>query len=174
MFGRKLTEFEDVKQALVAYVTRAGEKLRRDGLAARHMTVFLHNSPFATSEGYFSNAASFQLAYPTSDTAELIGYAVPALRRIFRQGPHYAKCGVMLDELTAAGSGQKDLFDARDEERSGRLMAALDTLNRRMGRDTVFFAGSGVRRDWKAFANMRSRHFSTNWKQLLLVHPSKI
>ena len=32
MFGRKLTEFEPVKQALVAYVTRAAEKLRRDGL----------------------------------------------------------------------------------------------------------------------------------------------
>lgn len=171
MFGRKLTDFEDVKQALVAYVTRAGEKLRRDGLTARHMTVFLHNSPFATSEGYFSNAASFQLAYPTSDTAELIGYAVPALRRIFRQGPHYAKCGVMLDELTAAGSGQRDLFDARDEERSGRLMAALDTLNHRMGRDTVFYAGSGVRRDWKAFANMKSWHFTTDWRQLMAVRP---
>ena len=30
MFGRKLTEFEPIKEALVAYVTRAGEKLRRD------------------------------------------------------------------------------------------------------------------------------------------------
>ena len=52
MFGRKLTEFEPVKEALVAYVTRAGEKLRRDKLAARHMQVFLHNSPFATAEPY--------------------------------------------------------------------------------------------------------------------------
>jgi impB/mucB/samB family C-terminal domain len=51
MFGKKLTEFEPVKQALVAYVTRAAEKLRRDGLAARHMQVFLHNGvPIATEK----------------------------------------------------------------------------------------------------------------------------
>ena len=56
MFGTKLTEFEPVKQALVAYVTRAGEKLRRDGLLARHMQVFMHNSPFDRREAYFSNA----------------------------------------------------------------------------------------------------------------------
>jgi DNA polymerase V len=69
MFGRKLTDFEPVKEALVAYVTRAGEKLRRDKMVARHMQVFLHNSPFATAEAYFSNATSFQLPHPTSDTA---------------------------------------------------------------------------------------------------------
>ena len=53
MFGRKLTDFEPVKEALVAYVTRAAEKLRRDRLLARHMQVFLHNSPFATDRAVF-------------------------------------------------------------------------------------------------------------------------
>ena len=63
MFGKKLTEFEPVKEALIAYVTRAGEKLRRDRLLARHMQVFIHNSPFATSEPYYSNASGFQLPH---------------------------------------------------------------------------------------------------------------
>ena len=31
-------------------------------------------------------------------------------------------------------------------------MTALDAINRRMGRDTVFDAGAGIHRDWKAFA----------------------
>jgi DNA polymerase V len=169
MFGRKLTELEPIQQALVAYVTRAGEKLRRDGLAARHMTVFLHNSPFANNEAFYSNGAGFQLAYPTSDTGELIRHAVVALERIYRPGFHYSKCGVMLDELVPRGSGQQDLFDGRDEARSRRLMAALDTVNRRMGRDTVFYAGSGIRRDWRAFANMKSQRFTTDWAQLMRI-----
>src|SRR5262245_5666837 len=75
-FGKKLTEFEPVKQARVAYVTRAGEKLRRDHRHARHMTVFLHNSPFATNEAHYSNEASLRLPHPTSDTGELIEHAV--------------------------------------------------------------------------------------------------
>jgi DNA polymerase V len=86
MFGRKLADFEPVKEALAAYVSRAAEKLRRDKLLARHMQVFLHNSPFSAREVYFSNAAGFELPYPTRDTAERIGHAVAALRRIYRPG----------------------------------------------------------------------------------------
>ncbi len=169
MFGRKLTDFEPIKEALIAYATRAGEKLRRDRLAARHMTVFLHNSPFATAEAYYSNGASVRLPYPTSDTAELIRHAAVALERIYRPGYHYSKCGVMLAELVPEGSGQADLFDIRDEERRRRLMTALDTVNRRMGHDTVFYAGSGIRRDWKAFANMKTGAFTTDWRQVMRI-----
>ena len=68
MFGRKLTDYEPVKEALIAYVTRAGEKLRRERLLARHMQIFLHNSPFATAEPYYGDAAGFRLPHPTSDT----------------------------------------------------------------------------------------------------------
>jgi DNA polymerase V len=169
MFGRKLTDFEPVKEALVAYVTRAAEKLRRDRMVARHMQVFLQNSPFSATEAFFSNATGFQLPHLTSDTAELIGHATAALRRIYRPGPHYAKCGVMLTELTPEGTGQPDLFDTRDQTRSRELMAALDAINRRMGRDTVFYAGSGIRRDWKAFANMKTQHFTTDWRQVMRI-----
>ena len=168
-FGRKLTEFGQVKEALVAYVARAAEKLRADSLLARHMQVFLHNSPFAAREAYVGNAAGVALPYPTSDTAELIGHATVALRRIYRPGPHYVKCGVMLTEFVPEGTGQADLFDGRDTARRRDLMAALDTLNRRMGRDTVFYAGSGLHRDWKPSAEMKTQHFTTDWQQVLRV-----
>jgi DNA polymerase V len=168
-FGRKLAGFEPVREALAAYVARAAEKLRRDKLAARHMQVFLHTSPFAAREAYFGNATGLTLPHPTSDTAELIGHATAALRRIYRPGPLYAKCGVMLTELTPEGAGQTDLFDTRDTARRRDLMAALDAINRRMGRDTVVFAASGLRRGWKASASMKSRHFTTDWRQVMRV-----
>ena len=169
MFGRRLTSLGQVHEALVAYVTRAGEKLRRENLLAGHMAVFLHNSPFAGSEPFYSNSASFALPVATSDTAELIAHACNALEKIFRPGLHYAKCGVMLTELVPEGRRQHDLFDPRDQDRRRELMDAVDAINRRMGRDTVFYAGSGVRRDWKAFANMKSRHFTTSWGQILKI-----
>ena len=169
MFGKRLTELEPIRQALIAYVSRAGEKLRSGGQAARHMTVLLHNSPFATGEVFYSNRAGFQLAYPTSDTAELIRHATAGLERIYRPGFHYVKCGIMLDELVPEGSVQRDLFDRRDGARTRRLMAALDSVNRRMGRNTVVYAGSGIVRDWKAFANKKTLNFTTNWNQLLTI-----
>ena len=56
------------------------------------------------------------------------------------------KCRIMLTELTEAGATEPDLFDARDSDRRNRLMQAVDGLNRRMGRDTVTYAGSGINR----------------------------
>ena len=133
------------------------------------MTVFLHNSPFGgTGRSVLQQRGRLPARrIPTSDTAELIRHAVAALRPIFRPGYRYAKCGVMLAELVPTGSAQVDLFDDRNHARSARLMAAVDSVNRRMGRDTVFYAGSGIRRDWKAFANMKSGHFTTDWRQMI-------
>lgn len=169
MFGKRLAEYEPVQEALIAYVSRAGEKLRSDRLIAGQMTVFLHNSPFDTKEPYYSNAASIALPYATSDTAELIRHACTGLKRIYRDGYHYAKCGVLLTELTSDSIRQGDLFDRPDTDRSRRLMDTLDAINRRMGRDTVFYAGSGIKREWKAYANMKTQHFTTDWKALLAV-----
>ena len=169
MFGHRLTEIEPVREALVSYVARIGEKLRRDRRQAGQMTVFLHNSPFDDKEAYYGNQASFQLPHATSDTAELIHHACLALARIFRPGIHYSKCGVMLTELTGDGEHQGDLFDVRDPARSRRLMKAVDAINRRMGRDTVFYAASGVRREWAMARNMKSGHFTTSWDDLPIV-----
>jgi hypothetical protein len=118
-----------------------------------------------TSQG----AASTGSNHPTSDTVELIRHATTLWQHIFRPGIHYIKCGVMLTELIATGTEQRDMLDDRDQERSQRLMTALDTINRRMGRNTVYYAGSGVKRDWAAFANMKRQAFTTQWRQMMEI-----
>jgi DNA polymerase V len=60
------------------------------------------------------------------------------MRRIYRAGVRDSQSGVMLAELRPEGDGQGDLFAAGEGDRSRRLMSALDAINRRMGRDTVF------------------------------------
>ena len=169
MFGKNLTEFEPIKEALIAYVTRAAEKLRRDGLQARHMAVFLQNSPFNAKEAFYGNSHVFQLPMPTSDTAELIRFACQGLRCIFKDGYHYSKCGVMLTELTATNEHQGDFFTRGDTQKSRDLMACLDAINRRMGRNTVFYAGSGITREWAAFANRKSATYTTDIGQIIRV-----
>jgi DNA polymerase V len=100
--------------------------------------IFLHNSPFDAKEAYVGRQASFQFPHPTSDTAELIHHAWDAPTRIFRPGIRHDKCGVMLTELTPETEHQGDFLDTRDTARSKQLMATLDAINRRMGRDAVF------------------------------------
>ena len=75
----------------------------------------------------------------------------------------------MLTELTPDNVHQGNFLDTRDTARRKRLMSTVDTINRRMGRDSVFYAASGVRRDWAMAATMKSQHFTTDWQQLLHV-----
>jgi DNA polymerase V len=133
------------------------------------MMIFLRNSSFDAKEPYYSRQASFPLPHPTSDTAELIHHACGALARLFRPGIHSNKCGVMLTELTPDTVHRGDFLDTRNTVRSKQLMAAVDGINRRMGRDTVFCAASGVKRDWAMAATMKSQHFTTGWRQLMQV-----
>ena len=51
--------------------------------------------------------------------------------------------------------------------RSKQLMASVDAINRRMGRGTVFYAASGIERDWAMAATMKSQHFTTDWGQIM-------
>ena len=78
----------------------------------------------------------------------------------------------MLTELTPDSEHQGDFLDTRDRARSKQLMTALDAINRRMGRDTLFYAASGIRRDWAMARTMKSQHFTTDWHQLLQIRTS--
>jgi DNA polymerase V len=48
-------------------------------------------------------------------------------------------------------------------------MKTLDSLNQKMGRGIVFYAGSGIKREWAATASRRSPDYTTDWNQLMLV-----
>jgi DNA polymerase V len=168
-FGRRLTTAEEIQEPLIAYVSRAGEKLRQARLVAGHLLVFLHNSPHAKNEPFYGPSLGCRLPHQTSDTAELIHHASPLLARIHRSGLAYVKCGVILAELSPEGQAQAGLFDRPDTERSSRLMQAMDRINADLGRGTLVYAGSGLARDWKATASMESPHFTTDWRQVLRV-----
>ncbi len=168
-FGRRLSTSEEIQEPLIAYVSRAAEKLRQAKLVAGHLLVFLHNSPHDKKEPFYGPSLSRRLPHQTSDTAELIKHACPLLAAIHRPGLAYVKCGVILTDLSPQDQTQIGLFDKMDTARSSRLMEALDRINADFGRGTLVYAGSGLSRDWKAVSSMESPHFTTDWRQVMKV-----
>lgn len=73
---------------------------------------------------------------------------------IFQPGGVYTKCGVLLEDLTPQGRGQADLF-ATPDPRAPALLAAMDGLNSRFGRNTITLAAQG--HGAKAFDTKRSQ-----------------
>jgi DNA polymerase V len=135
-FGQAVTSWEGMREAVAAYATRAAEKLRRHGLQARAMQVFLHTSRFSGDPSY-ANQVTLTLE-PTADSLALVSSATRAARGLWRDGYRYAKAGIVLLDLYHPGQQSvADLFPSRDPAKSAVLMAALDAVNQRFGRNTL-------------------------------------
>jgi DNA polymerase V len=155
-----------------ASVSRAGEKLRRENLLARHMLVFMHTSPFAkdaNKDPYYAPSLSFAMPLHTNYTPELIHYALRALKQMYKPNYRYSKCGVMLTDLLPEGTETLDLFDRRDTGKQSKLMAALDHINQTMGKHTLFYASSGIQQAWRGAAARKSPSYTTDWGHLIRV-----
>lgn len=150
-FGRVVTELADLLEAVTAFATRAAEKLRKQDGHAGEVLVFVHTSPFRRQDKQYSRNAVVPLRKPTSDTQLLVQAAIAGMRAIYRPGYNFAKAGVVLLDLTAASIEQCELDLDEPPEDRGKLMSALDGINRRYGRGTVYVASEGVRRSKRAW-----------------------
>lgn len=167
-FGRSVCTLEEMEEAVSSYVTRAAEKLRREGLAATVLTVFVMTNAF-TDEPQYRNSVTCELPVGTDTTSELIRAALRGLRTIYRDGYRYKKAGVMCTALVPAGQVQPDLFDQQDRPKSKRLMAALDAINDRWGAGTLQYAASGLSKPWKTQFQHCSPAYTTDWAALPIV-----
>src|SRR5262245_24410603 len=169
-FGQTLTALQPIKEALVQFTGRAGEKLRRQGLMAGQVAVFVTTNRFSATQPFYDNSATVKLPYPTDFTSDLVEAAVQLLERIYRPGFHYQKGGVMLLDLLPATQVQADLFDMRDRQREAWLMRALDALNAEHGARTVRIGNlGGGRPAWAMRQAIRSPRYTTNWRELPVV-----
>jgi DNA polymerase V len=167
-FSRAITEWEDMREAVASYTTRAAEKLRRYGLFVGAMQVFMRTNEFNNDPKY-ANSVTFEVE-PTADTFALIGSATRAARSLWREGYRYAKAGVLLLDLYKGKEMPAgDLFASRDPERSKSLMTALDAINGRFGRETVRAASVGYQRTWSMRRANLSPCYTTRATDLLEV-----
>ena len=167
-FGVLAERLSEVREALAVYVTRAAEKLRREGLAASALTVSIHTDSFARGPQYHPSATR-TLAYPTDSTNELIAYALDTLEHLFREGYGYRKARVTFFGLVPADQLTMRLFDDTRWERFRRVMEAVDLINRKYGRDTIRFAVAQPEGRWKTKSEYLSPRYTTRLSEVVTV-----
>lgn len=169
-FGMPVTDLQSLAESVTLYMSRAAEKLRRQQSCAGSVHVFIRTSPFKPDEPYYANSLTIPLPSPIDDTVKLVRAVLWGLRRIYKPGYRYQKAGVMLSELVPLDQCQGDLFAQTPQTtRSARLMAAMDSINRSMGRQTVKLAAEGFRQPWKMKQGNRSPGYTTRWEELPII-----
>jgi DNA polymerase-4/DNA polymerase V len=110
-------------------------KARRHGLATKRIIVVLRRQDFS------SNGMEAKLNRPTSSPLELMEPFKELFDQVYKPGIQYRATGVVLAELTDSPSFQLGLFeDPVRAIQTREVFRAVDEVNRRYGKHTVFIA----------------------------------
>lgn len=162
------TRRRKLAEALTAYTSYAAQKMRRQGLATASISIMLTTNKHTQDAQYYATRP-VRLTIGTADTGRLIRAALWALRGIYKPGFRYKKCGILLLDLHPAEAVQGSFFIRPDQPKRVQLMASIDALNARYGRDRVRYATSGIDRPWKLRSEYLSQRYTTRWGELLNV-----
>ncbi len=168
-FLKPLTTQDALREAVATYVTRIGEKLRKQRSCAQLLTVFIRTNRFSKHAPQYGNARTVQMPVPTDNTPEMIAYAVQALQMIYRDGFAYKRAGVMAGGLVPAYDCQQHLFDEVDRKKAIRAMQAMDEINGKMGRFKVRSAAMGFSAQGETRQQKLSPNYTSNWAEILEV-----
>lgn len=170
-FGVKATVLQSVQQAVALYASRAAEKLRDQQHLVTALHVFIHTSPFEPN--FHSDSAVARLPCPTDDTRHIVGLATTLAERLYKPGHAFLKAGVGLLELIDKRFQQRHLFHAEQSGQSERLMQAIDKINQRQGRGTVFVAAQGLNKSWHMRRHYCSPCYTSRWEDIPKVKAGK-
>lgn len=109
-FGRPVESLDELREAVATHMTRTGEKLRRQGLAASAIHVFLLTNRHQPELPQYCPGAGREMLVPTSFTPELIGEAMRVLEWVYRPGYRYVKASVLCLGLVPDEERQASLF----------------------------------------------------------------
>lgn len=166
-FGQRIGDHEAVGQALATFAVRACEKLRRRGLVASGIGIFANSDVFRPELPQHHPSRTTTLPASTSDSRVFLTIITRMLRGMLRKGIGYKKAGVVLLDLGRPQDLQGDLFVPATIG-NPKLMAAVDRINERFGRNAAGFGATGWKQDpaWGMRQQSRSPKYTTSIRDL--------
>lgn len=140
--GTPVTDADALHEAICRRIMDASAKLRNEDLQAGRLVVFAHGSERAYRPPDW--CLSSPLDPPTADPRPMATIARAMVGAVFRPHHAYTKTGVILEDLSPAGSGQLSLLTQTEDPRSRALVEAMDSINARFGRGTATIAAAGI------------------------------
>ena len=166
-FGFAVRDYNSLAESITLHMSRAAEKLRRQHSFAGSVYVYIRTSPFKPDDPLYSNGMTIPLPTPTDDSRRLVSVALWGLKQLYRPNYNYAKAGVMLSELVTGEAVQTDLFSQMQVSvKSSELMAAMDRINRKMGKESIKLASEGFKRPWRMKQENKSPSYTTSWEDV--------
>ena len=180
-FNGMITDLDGLRTHVSNYAARCAEKLRQQGTVASIVGVFLNTNVFREDLPQYWNFQEMRLITPTSSTITIVKAANDVLQKLYRQGFHYKKAGVIVMGIGPNSPIQQDLFDTNAEqfEKMRKLDAVIDRINKLNGSETIVLGSQQyTQKDGKGkaqvFANaikhdFKSKNPTTRWSDIIVL-----
>ncbi len=169
-FGQVVTDIETLEAAVAHHISSGAAKLREQGTQAHVVGVFVHTNRFREQDAQYHCHRHMVLSTASADTLRLNQAAVTVLRRMFKPGYAYKKCGIELAGIENKAIGvQQDLWLCGPGEKSARVMEVLDQINDRFGRGSLKIGSELLSTHWHMNRDALSPCFTTQFADLLVV-----
>lgn len=170
-FGGPVTEIEELEEALSTYAARACVKMRAQNSKLQGIVVFLITNWHNKDQPFYKNSSSLHFDLATDNTIQIARYAKQCLQRIYKPGYRYKKVGIILLDLVSNSYEQASLLtDSASQTKNSHIMKVVDSINKKMGKNSLFLASQGIKREWQMKSAKRSWNFTSDWNQLMLVN----
>ena len=178
-FNGMITDLDGLRTHVSNYAARCAEKLRQQGMVASIVGVFLNTNAFREDLPQYWNFQEMRLLTPSSSTVTIVKAANEVLKKLYRQGYHYKKAGVIVMGIGPNSPIQQDLFDTNAEqfEKMKRLDAVIDRINKVNGTETIVLGSQQyTQKDGKGKANVfanaikhdfKSKNPTTRWSDII-------
>ncbi|WP_111895151.1 Y-family DNA polymerase [Acinetobacter sp. MB5] len=169
-FGHRITELEDLKEAMSLYVQDAVSRLRSEKLLCGCLLGFAQSSPFDPSKPFYNQTRSYTLPEPTDNLLILSKIATNMVNELYAQDVTFKKCGVILTCLEPKHTHTHDIFtDLHDCNASDDLMNSLDKIQHKFGKTKLALGASMLpNRTWKMSRSQLSQNYFS-WNELLKI-----
>lgn len=178
-FNGMITYLDGLRTHVSNYAARCAEKLRQQGTVASIVGVFLNTNAFREDLPQYWNFQEMRLITPSSSTITIVKAANEVLQKLYRQGYHYKKAGVIVMGIGPNSPIQQDLFDTNAEqfEKMKRLDAVIDRINKVNGTETIVLGSQQyTQKNGKGKANVfanaikhdfKSKNPTTRWSDII-------
>jgi len=169
-FGTRVNTLKELEESISFHATNACQRLRKHGLYANAVYVFIQNSPFDKAQ-FYTASHTVAMPSPTDNTLLINKTALWILKKLFKEGVYYEKAGVMLMELVPSGGQQTDLFGfTLSVPKTAKLMSAIDSINKKYSKGTIKLASEGVHKAWVMKRGLKSPNYTGDWNELPILH----
>ena len=177
-FPGMVTDMDTLRTSVSNFAARCAEKLRKQQSVAQSVSVFIDTNHFREDLPQYWNMAEERLLTPSNSTQQIVQTATRCMERVFRQGYHYKRAGVIVMGISPDNVVQTNFidYDSERHEKMKRLDEALDKINREYGSETLVLGAqqytkpggqgkAGVFKD-SIKHDFRSPCYTTRWSDI--------